>query len=331
MAEEKEKQKVKKHENIFTLQIFHKHHKIIKEISVAVAALSVLGVMIFAARQYSILKRSENVPVPQVTLPQQAIQETEETMPDPPEIDIADWKAYNNPYYGFEMKYPSDWKKPTAKSPPKGVKWQYRYLFRKSKADENSPYVGFDVVIYNVQKVKEISDTDEFPELKNQEQEPNDTCSLIEGHLFENPNYPAEEIYIPPNDDCYNTDFFYSLTRDEFIYNFIPIIKEGTDSPANPKEGVTKDFPEFFGAASSIDLIDIVRPKPKPLAPKITAPQPVSAIRVGGRLVCAKKNDHPSYSDKTSHKHLDMECCLDPDEYPNPWCYYPPSKYGKFL
>ena len=327
MAEEK--QKTKKHENIFTLQIIHKHHKVIKEIIVAVAALSVVGIMAFAARQYSILKRGENIPIPQATLSQEATQETEEEIVDPPSVDTADWKVYNNPYYGFKLKYPTDWKKTTVKSPPKGSKWRYRYLFRKSEATEDNPYIGFDVVIYDVKKIKELTDIEEFPELKNQG--PGDACSRIEGHLFENPDYPAEEIYIPPSDDCYNTDFFYSLTRDEYIYNFIPILKDGADNPESPKKEIIKNFPEFFGVASSIDLVDIVRPKPKPPAPKITAPKPVSAIRVNGRLVCAKKNDHPSYSDKTSHKHLDMECCLDPDEYPNPWCYYPPSKYGKYL
>jgi hypothetical protein len=50
-----------------------------------------------------------------------------------------------------------------------------------------------------------------------------------------------------------------------------------------------------------------------------------------GRRVCNHKNDHPSKSNKGKGKHLDMECCLDPDEYPNPNCYYSPDKYGKYL
>jgi len=50
-----------------------------------------------------------------------------------------------------------------------------------------------------------------------------------------------------------------------------------------------------------------------------------------GRRVCNKSNDKPSKSDKGKGKHMDMECCLDPDEYPNPHCYYSPEKYGKYL
>jgi len=68
-----------------------------------------------------------------------------------------------------------------------------------------------------------------------------------------------------------------------------------------------------------------------PAAPKITAPRPVAAKSVGGKLVCAKKTDHPGKSKTNKKKHLDMECCLDPDEYPNPWCYYNPNVYGKYL
>jgi len=64
------------------------------------------------------------------------------------------------------------------------------------------------------------------------------------------------------------------------------------------------------------------------------APQPyVYAKDILGRKVCNKKNDKPHKSNKKDHKpgHMDMECCLDPDETPNPNCYYDPEKYGKYL
>lgn len=50
-----------------------------------------------------------------------------------------------------------------------------------------------------------------------------------------------------------------------------------------------------------------------------------------GRLVCPTKNDKPAKSKKDKPTHIDMECCLDPDEIPNPHCYYPREKYGKLL
>lgn len=41
-----------------------------------------------------------------------------------------------------------------------------------------------------------------------------------------------------------------------------------------------------------------------------------------GKLYCAKKNDKPHKSKTHKKKHLDMECCLDPDEIKNSNCNY---------
>ncbi|HRZ95721.1 MAG TPA: hypothetical protein P5262_04130 [Candidatus Moranbacteria bacterium] len=61
------------------------------------------------------------------------------------------------------------------------------------------------------------------------------------------------------------------------------------------------------------------------------APMPVVFAMKGGRRVCNRKNDHPSKSKQNKKGHMDMECCLDPDETPNPHCYYSLEKYGKYL
>jgi hypothetical protein len=72
--------------------------------------------------------------------------------------------------------------------------------------------------------------------------------------------------------------------------------------------------------------------KPTPIVKNINAPKPnISKSDSAGRRVCAKKNDQPAKSSVHKKTHMDMECCLDPDEIPNPHCYYPPSKYGKLL
>jgi hypothetical protein len=78
---------------------------------------------------------------------------------------------------------------------------------------------------------------------------------------------------------------------------------------------------------------EIQEPKPVIYKPRITAPKPLAETKRDGlgRQVCAKENDKPSKSKKHKGRNMDMECCLDPDEYPNPWCYYPPEKYGKLL
>jgi hypothetical protein len=45
---------------------------------------------------------------------------------------------------------------------------------------------------------------------------------------------------------------------------------------------------------------------------------------------CAEKNDHPSYSD-TKGKHMDEDCCPDPDEWPKPGCAYSASAIALML
>ena len=65
---------------------------------------------------------------------------------------------------------------------------------------------------------------------------------------------------------------------------------------------------------------------------KVSAPKPyISETDSLGRKVCNKSNDKPSKSNQNKGRHLDMECCLDPDENPNPNCYYATAKYGKYL
>jgi hypothetical protein len=42
-----------------------------------------------------------------------------------------------------------------------------------------------------------------------------------------------------------------------------------------------------------------------------------------GKRICPVKSEHPQRGGKT---HIDEDCCADYNEYPNPRCYYPPSK-----
>ena len=65
---------------------------------------------------------------------------------------------------------------------------------------------------------------------------------------------------------------------------------------------------------------------PKPRRPKARIPG--GAKLVNGKYVCKKKHDYVGKSKKNNkgYLHLDLECCLDPDEYPNPWCTYRPGE-----
>jgi hypothetical protein len=68
------------------------------------------------------------------------------------------------------------------------------------------------------------------------------------------------------------------------------------------------------------------KPEVKPQMQKSVATAPKIIIRkpVVLRISCAEKNDHPSKS-ATKGKHMDEDCCPDPDEWPKPGCVYSPS------
>jgi hypothetical protein len=239
-------------------------------------------------------------------------------------IDTTAWTPYQNLWYGFVLKYSDNWSDPVAQEAPAGALWEKKFNFKLKETEDRNPFEGFDVVIYNIAEVKEISHTEEFPKLKNTELKAEAGCATIEGHLLETGDYPAEEIYLPVSDVCYNAALFFSNVRGNYIYNISPKIKEGMGLPGDPTEAVAAYMPEFFSMVSTWDLIDIQRPNPVPAEPRIIAPKPLAATIIDGlgRMICAIKNDHPHKSRKNKSRHMDMECCLDPDEYPNPWCYY---------
>ncbi|MFA6048159.1 MAG: hypothetical protein WCV59_03990 [Parcubacteria group bacterium] len=279
-----------------------------------------------------------NIKEPQVTEQDEVQKEENDVAIIQSHFDTSSWTPYQNLWYGFSLKYPREWTDPVIKKPTIGDMWEQKIEFRMNETKVEDPFEGFDVEVYSISRVKEVSNTDEFPKLKNSEMSGDGQCANIDGHLLETGQYPAEEIYVPISDACYNAALFFTNTRGNYIYTIAPKLKEGAGLAGDPAKEIASHMPEFFSVAQMWNLIDIQRPKPAmpksaaPMAkPAVNAPMPVSYDTAGGRLVCAKSNDHPAKSDQHKGKHMDMECCLDPDEYPNPHCYYPPSKYGKYL
>jgi hypothetical protein len=250
-------------------------------------------------------------------------------------IDSSSWSAYSNNYHGFSVKYLPDWNRTILYKKNYNIKWEQRYGFRKKNLEEANPYSGFDITVYNARKISGLKEAEEFPALKEGVNLGVASCGNIEGYLTKDPELLAEEIYIPFASDCYKPRLFYSLVGNGYIYNIVPVYKESYQEASDPKEQTIKSFPEFFASVASFRLIDIVRAqpksrltaqlqaKPKPAPSRINAPRPIAETKnVNGKLFCAKKNDKPRKSKQHKGKHLDMECCLDPDEYPNPWCTY---------
>ena len=310
--------------------------KNLKRDAIILAAFCLFLAFIFIENQHTFFRRTtgkfrENIKQQEAAsvMTDQQIYEEVRTIQE--KISTNKWRLHQSQWYGIEIKYPETWEFPTKWAASRGSKWDYRFQFRKKSIAEGNPYIGFDVTIYDVAKTGELSKTEEFPAILVGQSKLEGECSNIAGHIIETGDYPAEEIYVPPADNCYKAALFFTNTKGAYIYNITPRLKDNSSLSGDPRVEITDNFPEFYSVISTFKLTDIVRPKPAPLKRVILAPMPVSYKIVGGRLVCAKENDRPAKSQKNKGKHMDMECCMDPDEYPNPHCYYPPDKYGKYL
>jgi len=233
-----------------------------------------------------------------------------------PVFDTTDWENYQNNWYGFKLKYPENWEQLESQKPLEDSRWEYKYRFRKKETDEDNPYIGFDVVIYNINKVKELTSTEEHPSFKFEMNE-NETCRFIPEHMKEEPAFFSVEMHISPADDCYNQAFFYSIISDKYIYNVAPVPKDNQKIPTDFKKYAIKNFPEFISTASSFDLITIKKINSQPITQK-------PAVRL---KKCPAKVDNPSISSRNDKNHMDEDCCPDFDEWPKPGCAYSAKDY----
>jgi hypothetical protein len=251
--------------------------------------------------------------------------------------DMSQWKKYENPWFGFALKFPQNWKAPFVSYASKNVGWEQKISFRRLQVDQDNSYAGFDALVYETKEDENIMNIQEFPDLNEGMVRSEGVCDTIDGHTFETGDYPAEEIYISSGDDCYETGLLFTFTLDEYTYVLLPVKKNGLENFDDQRMEIMTEMPEFFAIASTLESIEIVRkaiPAQKIVTKRITAPKPAVFEKDAlGRMVCNKKHDKPGKS-KINNKgkiHMDMECCLDPDEYPNPHCYYDPKKYGKYM
>jgi hypothetical protein len=237
-------------------------------------------------------------------------------------VDTTNWDTYQNKWYGFEIQHPDSWKNNTQykTATEKSAVYETIYKFRKDD-EENSIFVGYDIKIYKAKKVQKIESTNDI-HIKDGAPEDASRCILpIEKIKFENEELELQKISIDENSPCYEPAYFYSIAKGDYIYNIVPAVGESGERFSDPEEETDKIFPEYKEAVKTLNFNSIVRPKPK-RDPRAGVRKPISAKIVGGRLVCAVKNDKPKKSDNNKPGHLDLECCLDPDERPNPWCTY---------
>lgn len=240
------------------------------------------------------------------------------------EKELESWKTYKNAAYAFMLKYPEDWPEPVAVKSENGQKYKFKVSFRNifEEGDESK---GFDVYVYRAQKSKNFVRPDYTDNLveKDTIAEDYSNCGEIGTVYLSENQYPAMEMYYLKDDPCFFETYFLVLEKGSYLYDIVPVPQGGVGySGYDGKQRVAETMPEFDKIANTFNFIQVTAKKTT-VVRRITAPRPLAETRkVGGKMMCAKKNDKPRKSKTNKKKHMDMECCLDPDEYPNPWCAY---------
>jgi hypothetical protein len=244
-----------------------------------------------------------------------------EQIPD----ETASWQVYENQKYNFFIKYPLDWQMPKEASPDSLSKYLLKISFDSQANSRGESRNGFDVFIYSSLKYPDYHGTDSLvPKSENIDQK---DCPHFDDITLGEAGYPAKEINASANDPCWEETFFYSLTKNEFTYNVVPHLFSKYDIKGfDEKIDLVKILPQFYDIVSTLNLEkkeDISQASQRMIR-KAISPQR-ARYTAGAR--CPEKNDHPSYSD-TKGKHMDEDCCPDPDEWPNPRCAYSASALG---
>lgn len=239
----------------------------------------------------------------------------------------ADWKDYSSARYGFSLKYPAGWQPPQEISPGKDENFIQKISFdEKGIVSDKITVQGFDVFIYSASRFPGPAGTDNLK--KKNENVSSENCPRFEDITLGQVGYPAKEVNVTADNPCWEETFFYSLTVNGYTFNIVPRTPKGFASLGRDiKIPLVNVFPEFYDVASTLTFAErqsAVSQAPRRIAEQIASPP---AVRYTAGQRCAVKNDHPSYS-KTKGKHMDEDCCPDPDEWPNPKCAYSGGQLG---
>jgi hypothetical protein len=246
------------------------------------------------------------------------------------------WQTYQNKAYGFEIKYPPGWAEPAVSGPQAGYKFRYRVTFRE-RSDTEGPTNGLDIYIYrNTLSNSKILKADYSDNIVVKDTAAPDysNCNVMEVFSVGAEEYPAAQVYIQPNDPCFQETYFFSLKKGFYIFDVVPNLKSGINFAGfDGEKKVNAEFPEFYKVLATLNFPavkkTVTNPAPNSVAKPAVKPK-VVAPRVSGGIRCPEKIQHPSKSD-TKGKHTDEDCCPDPDEYPKAGCAYSAHDYSIML
>lgn len=225
----------------------------------------------------------------------------------------ASWKTYESEKYGFSIKYPTNWSVSAGRPQDPEKKYLEAVTFSSGKDK------GFYVYVYSASQFPGPEGTDDL--LKKNEKIPAEACSRFTDISLGEEGYPAKEIDVKGGDPCYEETFFYSLAKDGYRYNIVPLEAGYNISDYDDKVTLIKAFPEFYDIVSTFGLnekANVASTTRKVVQKTVAAPR----ARFTSGASCRHKNDHPRKSKQGKGKHMDEDCCPDPDEWPNPGCAY---------
>jgi hypothetical protein len=247
-----------------------------------------------------------------------------------PETD--DWKIYQDKKFNFEIKYPSDWDDPQPQTiNNKDFAYQYQVVFGTADTLDENDNEGFSVYVTKKDSSDENIDLGDCianpPETQSNNSLPKDS-----GQLDLKNQCLLYKIKLMGEDPGY---YSYQFMGQDFEYNFFPTLSSGSESPLL----TTKNMSQFEAAANTFTLdFEAIELMKKKTAEKLKQ-QAIAAEKARikslyrpstQKSVCIEEHIHPSKSDKQG-KHIDEDCCPDPDEWPNLRCKYKSSDFGIML
>ncbi|MFA5872296.1 MAG: hypothetical protein WC858_06305 [Parcubacteria group bacterium] len=243
--------------------------------------------------------------------------------------DTSNWKTYQDPVYHFSIKYPPDWASPVAKQiNDPDFDYVYQTAFGTAETISENGSEGFNIFIFPTEKCAAA----------------NDATNTANDSSLASLNCATHKSQI--STDTNSQQKILEFSSKVYTYTLVPYIQGNSPDQqlANKTNLEFNEAGKTFSFDSTLQPIAQSSPK-KPTAAKPVTAKPISsrpstsagrsgkltgAVSSGGKLVCPHPNRKPTKS-PSQGKHVDEDCCPDPDEYPNAACAYKPSDYSIML
>lgn len=232
----------------------------------------------------------------------------------------AKWNIYENDFYGFKLQYPSYWNNPQeeAINDP-----DYNYIFRVSFGTDQGfngdSAEGFSVFVYRGNMC--LSSFDSMQISDNNPDVP--LANSIANNINNHPGCVSRKITATSDVFPRQVDI-YQYAGKNYTFVIIPFMSRNenlSDHIINQFSDMAKTF--------------VILPKDQIQANTIGTNNPTiknTAVpsRPRSTMICPDPSQKPTYS-KTKGKHMDEDCCPDPDEWPNPQCSYNAASFKILL